>query len=448
MISMKEILGILFIFAIYIFARYFTTKKMEKFMVFLFALSLCFQINLFSVGASLVHLNRYNTDYWNFWLVDFCALFLGFRAIIKPGSPKKFKKYWLPLFYILFNGISIFAATNKMASITTFARAVELFILFLFFAERFDVSIHFKPFMSGLIVSVWFESLLAFYQKFSGGVLGLSFLGETIAAFRVHEIAGEASSGIAGTFEHSADFAIFCLFTLCFLLVNKNTFKNSVLYFVTVLIDILALFLSDSRTALVLCAIVFCIYIIKNLKVSSGEFAIARGPGLWAFMILFFIPLLALFNDNLVSKLNIESLLYSANIRLTQWGEALIYILQSPLLGHGANNYVDFMYTYKFSAYNTIWNFQNPVHNTYLLFWFDLGIGGLITVVLMQVKYSILGVKKYKSNPIFLSSGAFILISLLYWFTGWAFMKKTIIFMLWTVYGLVNNTSMEMSKNQ
>lgn len=445
---MKEIIGVFFVFATYVFARSFTTKKIEKFMVFLFVLSLCFRINLFSVGASSVHLNRFNTDYWNFWLVDFCALFLGFRAIIKSGSLKNLKKYWLPLFYIFFNGISIFAATNKMASITTFARAIELFFLFLFFAERFDVSVHFKPFMSGLIVSVWFESLLAFYQKITGGVLGLAFLGETIDAFRVHEIAGEASRGIAGTFEHSADFAIFCLFTLCFLLVNKKVFKNTVLYYVTILIDLLALFLSDSRTALVLCAIVFCIYIIKNLRISSGGFAIARESGLWALMILIVMPLAFILNANLASKLNIESLLYSANIRLTQWGEALIYILQSPLVGHGANNYVDFMYTNHFSAYNAIWNFQNPVHNTYLLFWFDLGIGGLITVILMQVKYSIVGVKKCKSNPIFLSSGAFILISLIYWFTGWAFMKKTIIFFLWTAYGLVNNTGMEMSKNQ
>lgn len=435
---MKLLFGILFVFGSYVIARFFSTRKVENYMLFAFALCICLRIDLFSIGESNIQLVRYYTDYWNFSLIDFFALYLGFRGLRSSKGMLKGKDLIFPALYIFFNMISIIQADNKMASITVTGRAIELFLIYIFFSRKFDPVNQKKYFVKGICFGIWFEGILSILQKIKGDIIGMSMLGEVSTSFRIHEILGNNSQGIAGTFEHSADLALFGLFALCVILFSREIFKRKHVFFATIAIDLVVIYLTDSRTALFLAGCAVVAYVFRNLDSKNG-LKIRKDAGVFLLIGIFAITMLIITGSHFAAMFSGMDLLSSWAVRFMQWRIALIEIFKSPIFGYGANNFTDYMYTNYTSFYNAIWNYQNPVHNTFLLFWFDLGIGGFLLAIIMQLYYMIEGIKYRGELTLKFGMGVFVLLTTLYFLTGWAFMKRPIIFFLWIAYGIIAN---------
>ena len=113
---------------------------------------------------------------------------------------------------------------------------------------------------------------------------------------------------------------------------------------------------------------------------------------------------------------------------------AIVYILQKPLFGYGLNNYSAYM-----TQFNTTnFYFLNPVHNNYLLNWFEIGIVGTICYIVLLF-YNVFEIKSFKRvSEIKKSSLLFLVCVIIYNFTGWAFAAPTCIYLLFVALGLLN----------
>lgn len=430
------VIGI-YLFA-YFFARYCSSKKIEGYIITCFVITLGLRITFFSIGESKVWLVRYTTDYFNMSLINLIATYFEMRVIVNIFVKEKYrikKSCILPLLYVMVNIISIVQAGNKMAAIMASLRAIELLFIFIYFSVCFNDKTQICAFYRGVKISSVYVSVIALIQKVKGGAIGLAFLGEMQSGFRTHAISGVASSGVSGLFEHSGDLALFCVFVFILVLFGRKYYKNRYTYFANIILVLVAILFSDSRMSILMVAIAVIIFIFKSQK----GFKLNKEAGILIIAGFIILPMLLLFNSHLISMISSVFQKGTFDVRLSQWTIAFEEILDNPFWGHGANNYVDFMYTNRNDLYRAVWNYQNPVHNTFLLLWFELGIWGLVVNLLIQINFIKPLFRKKNQDSLSIASATFVLISLIYWLFDWGFMKSPAIYFLWIAYGLAVN---------
>jgi O-antigen ligase len=117
-------------------------------------------------------------------------------------------------------------------------------------------------------------------------------------------------------------------------------------------------------------------------------------------------------------------------------------ISKSWLWGYGANNYADHMALAYPGAFSTSFLLTNPIHNTYLQYWFDLGVVGLVIILGLNARVVRRGFEYVKNgtNPEIGAMALLVVTALLiYYFTGWSGMKEPMVCFFWIVSGLVYN---------
>lgn len=286
-----------------------------------------------------------------------------------------------------------------------------------------------KPLINGVEVALVFQGIIAVLQNKKNGVIGLQALGETDEAMRYRLVGGVVERSPAGLFEHSSKLAIFAIFALLFILFCEEKKIKKYVFFV---LGMYVLYIAAARTAIVAIAIAL-IYNIWRYR--ARIFKRRNAILLTICVLLLVVGGFYLFRNNQFDFFTSSDILYQIGDRLSQFHLAFTYIFKRwGLIGYGINNYTSV--TTEISTSSFI--YLNPVHNNFILYWFELGIFGFLAFVSCYFVVFKLGRKFNYLSQTGKAAFLFILSTLIYNLTGWAFAAPTCIFMFWVSLGLVN----------
>ncbi len=268
------------------------------------------------------------------------------------------KKYFLLAIFIFLN---IFFSPNQPEAMYTWVKVLE-------FSSIGYYIIKTKPKFSSIIfflsLGVLYSSLLAIVQFFLQHSIGgpLWFLGERTFTTDTPGIArinwGQEILRPYGTFPHPNVLGGFLAATLP--LVIRELFKNKkIFYVITLAIGCMALFLTFSRSAIIVGVLAMGFVLWQKMK--QKKFLIVLMI-LFLSLIAYRLSLIALNDESVV----VREELNTAAVKIWQ---------QSPLVGVGLGNFL--VELPKTIPTRTVY-FLQPVHNIYLLLLTETGIVGLI----------------------------------------------------------------------
>lgn len=435
---LKFILGICTYIIFLVIGDRYGNKKYDNYMLFFIFASFGIR-NFFCVVPENIEAIRYLQGSWYLYLYDIPLIYFGGRKIKYgfksfPSSGKVTERF--AYLFAISAFLSIFQAINKSSA---FWGAIDILkFIWIYFIMKSMVNLveQRKYILRGIMVSVWFQGCIALLQKIKGGVIGLSFLGETEIAFRIREVGGVTSMGIAGTFAHSADFAIFMLFAITILLFNED-YIDKIKLLPTIAVALITLYFAESRTVLGLSLIVFGAYYLKGLK---------RKISIWQLLITLGGPIIVLIvwiilSDRIMQLFGGNDWIFQISNRLAHWKIGWNEIIQKPIVGHGINNYTDWMRTLYPELYSYHFYYTNPIHNSYLQIWYDTGIIGLIAYVFMLISCIVYFIRVNNKSSFKIVGFLFVCITMVYFWSGWALLKEPITNMLWISMGLLHNNT-------
>lgn len=358
-------------------------------------------------------------------LSDIFIMYFFFRkfAFVIRKSWKK-DLLWI---YIAINALSILYAYNREYSIAAILLYLKCFVIFEWFYSYPNRDILQKGLCLGCEIALTFQAVIAFLQIAKGGPIGLDFLGENNEAMRYRIVDGAISRGAAGTFEYSAGLAIFALFTILFVYFCEKKIAKKIAFSIMALY---VLYVAGSRMVILtlLIAFVYSVWKGAGRKVGKTKF------------LLFLIGILGVLTGivvgvsrNALAFIMNSDIVYQIGRRISHWLLAINALSDRWLIGFGANNFTAQMTSINAEEFL----YLNPVHNNYILHWFEIGIFGALVYITFFV-ISFVDFKYYKSTTSFKKAGLlFIVCVAVYNFTGWSFATATAIYLLWLALGIV-----------
>lgn len=435
-------------------------SKLEKTVFYAFIFLLPFQIGrlVFSfapLASSFYHQAFvYLSDILIFGLLGFW----GWR-ILKNNQERSacvvaVRKDFLLTLFLLFAGLSIFAAANKGLAIFHFVKLFE-FILFYFYIrldfKYIDIKKFSYVFIGAALIQVFIVDLQFHFQQSIGGIL--RYLGESSLSPAIPGVAKIDENGIKlirgyGTFPHPNILASFLIFAAFIILAAANdALSNASLmrhkindalwskmtHLFIIFAVLLGLFLTFSKIALVsfivVCAILFVFLYLKN-TISSKS----RIYKVFFATFIIFTSLFIVFNQEIFARFSETQ---SVSQRIFYSDVAKNVVADNPLFGVGIGNFVNYFY----NTYPALpeWQYQ-PVHNLFLLIVSETGvIGGFLFIMFIAI--SSYRFFKNKNNQIFNWITFFIFINFLilanfdHYF--WTLQQGQVLF--WLSLGIVNS---------
>lgn len=433
----KLLIGIFLIVAFLSLGNITQSKKVDNFMLFMIFATIGIG-TFFSVLPNDDIDIRYLQASWYLYVTDIPLIYY-FGKFLKHAHFKGTKAISIDKLIFLFVTLcylSTLWSTNKSAAFWGATNIAKFAWIFYIFKNMIDLETQRIYILNGLVASVWFQGIVGIAQKLNGGTIGLSFLGEHESGLRTRILDGETSMGVAGTFAHSGNFAVFLVFALFMLLLNKNHIKHN-RFLATITLILISLYLAGSRTVLAVAFLILIIYYLSEIRI---KLTVKK------FVILVTVPaLVVLFivinYDALIELFSGISFINQISNRLIQWQIGWNEIKQRILLGHGINNYTDWMSMKYPGLYSTSFYYQNMIHNTYLQIWFDVGIVGLVLFCDLFI-FSFISYFKSKEHSNFqIASLFFLVFTLGYYWTGWGMLKEPNANLVWIAFGLVYNKS-------
>ena len=258
---------------------------------------------------------------------------LELRIIFKRPLPLIRIRNLLPLFFILLLIPSVFVAVNKAAAFYKWLKYAEFLFLAFFLSKKVDLGI-IRRSQAFLFSAVFLESVLAIAQWLKQGyIFGYLPLGESLIAarppFALADFAGSLKLRVYGTFPHPNVLGGYLAITLPLIFLSLSseglTIRRRVLYSLTFVLGLAALFLTFSRAAGA--AFVFALAIILLKKRLAA-----------AFTILFIAFALWLtFSASVSNLLDKDAPSLIRRVELTS--AALSMFSEKPLTGVGLNNF-------------------------------------------------------------------------------------------------------------
>lgn len=347
------------------------------------------------------------------------------------------------LIFLLFATVSAFIAPYKQASINQLNLYLTLF--FVYKIWRIVVNSYTKEIINNIILKsllfiVFIQLFLVILQIIVDHELGLNFIGEGQMTRR----AGTPFPAVTGTFGHTGPLSLF--FSICsviffpYLMAEKN--RAPILGFV---LSFLGIILTFSRTSLLVIFIILLIewFLIKKFyreKILKSRVVLISI--VVSLFILLFSPLII---DRFLSLVN-NTVDSQISNRWIHYAMAWEYIKNNPIIGYGLNNW---SYTTKTSFVTTSelydqFFYDNPVHNLYLLLWYEGGVFLLLSFlnILIQVIKKLM--TNVKQNIINIGLVCSILVIMLYGFFGWAlFVGSQLLYMLFFIIAFSNSDFIE-----
>lgn len=415
---------------------------LEKILFYFFLFSIPFQTRLLLYSFQY-RFNEYQSVFLYFTDILLISIFFiwvlrrkkDFFSDFKYSFSETYVKF-LTIFLII-SGLSIVSSYNKFLSLYQFIKLLEF--LLLFFYLKINLNLYKRHYvLLILVLSGFFQSLVALEQFAFQKSLGLKILGETIFSnvtsgiARVHTSYGDLIR-VYGTFPHSNVFAsfiilaVFCLFILMF-----KRFKFWHIFSLSIILFFLifSLALSFSRENILTFSVIFFLYFLfllfslrKERRFENYDldlnFLNSKKILTVFFISLIFITFISisLFNEYR-ARLNISLQEEALDVRFFYNRASLVIIKDRPILGVGIGNYVSSLVNYQaflraakkmtetFGGGIYIkevrgriapWLFQ-PVHNIYLLLAGEIGPIGLIVFLLFLIFLIKDIVKLYKNS--------------------------------------------------
>lgn len=359
---------------------------------------------------------------------DFFVFYMLLRWSVSKG--KRANDTLAIVAFVVWSVITIIYATDQTYAIDGALQFCKCLVIFLWFSSTYKVDFFQKYFLLGLEFAVIYQSTIAILQKVNGGAIGLGLLGESTTAFRERLISGVTETGVAGTFIHSSNLALFILFAICFIGVGEyDKYKK---YFIIGL-SLIAIWLASSRTALVILAFCFVYLFWKNRKKYFNINGVLKI--LLLVSVIGIVCMVSLRMGSFDKFIDSDFQLQIIN-RTVHWEIAWSYIYRNWFWGYGVNN---FTATLNSLAGALTFFHTNPVHNVYLLYWFEMGIVGFVLYVYLLMKNAA-KIKNFKvMEPMQKGAILVIICVIAYNFTGWACSTVPAIYFLWIAIGLLNN---------
>jgi len=382
-------------------------KKLYKFFFYLFFAFLPLQVDVLLFVSDV-----YDSGFFNPYLSQFLYLsdimlilglvFFGFDILFSRSSevPKKFsfgdKKIFYSICFLFFSClISLFFSANLVNSVFYILRFVEFFVMYFLVVNGI---INVKKILIVFCSVMFLEALIGISQYVLQESLGLRFFGEPVVNSSILGVAKVDFMNVKflrsyGTFPHPNIFAgylVFAIFSMMYL------FKNAPKIFsVFIMVSLVALFLTFSRTGLVafiLGGFVFSIFVLK--KVDKWKF-FKRVSFIFlsAMFLLFVFKFFPLFIER-INSIDAEAL--QSRIAYLVIGFAMFF--QHPF-GVGIGNFTDVMQN--FSILKLLpWEIQ-PVHNIFVLALCEIGIVGFVALISFIFGLFIYSFKS--KNPFFIA---------------------------------------------
>ncbi|MGI8351374.1 O-antigen ligase family protein [Niallia circulans] len=428
-----------------------------------FAVFLVVSIMSLMIGTK-IHVNPIN-DYFSgvgasslFISVVHIVFFLGLISfVIKALKNEKIindltnfnSKFYLVFIFIIYSFLIALTANFKDASFAQFSHYLSLFgvyslwiIMFRNFSKKKLLSIIIYSLSTVVII----EFILLALQLIEGSPLGLSLLGEG----RIGQRIGVPFASVTGTFGHPGPLSMFFLAVslIFFPFVLQKKYKILLFSFILACLGIVFTF---SRTSI----IIFCLLIMVELfflQKFAGKKILSKSK-IIILIIVFFLGI-SVMSPFIISRF--DSL---QNSNDDQFGNryyhnlfAFEYIKERPMLGYGLNNWIYSVSKENFiaSEYNDPFFFKNPVHNIYLLVWFEGGIVYLLiflSLFLVHIKFLFRRFKQ-NSDPFILGIGISIVSFMLYGFLGKALHSYSqLLYLLFFLFAVINHFQTINDKN-
>jgi hypothetical protein len=358
-------------------------------------------------------------------LTDVVLIYLLFRTSTFKGVRSKTKT--IIFIYLASVLLSCFTANVLEFSLAGCFLYAKCFIVYSWFANNPYYEKYRKYFVEGVKISVIFQGGIAIAQKVINGPVGLTFLGESDEALRYRIVGDVIERGSSGTFPHSGALAIFVLFALLVLWLNeKQKFKA---FFVVWCLGIM--YLASSRTAFLVLIIALMYNMWKHRsKLIRKKIAIFLPIG---YVAMIFGVVIATKKGMFDFIMN-SDIIYQIGDRLSQWELAFTFISRRWwIFGYGVNNYT----SVTSQIDSSLFIYVNPVHNNYILNWFEVGILGLISFVCIYLSF-LAKANRYNSySTLAKSSLLFLICTAIYNFTGWSFATVPCIYLFWVALGIL-----------
>ncbi len=339
--------------------------------------------------------------------------------------------------YFLTSVLSLYVAVNKIAAIYVLIRILFLVLLY-YLLSRYRLKEAWPLFIAGIVFTVCTQLAIGIGQLITNDSIGLAVLGENQNPFRGGTEGLER--GISGTLGHPGTFAIFLTLIFPILLTQLLTTKKQMeKYFIilSLIVGILAIFLSSARTSIVIVLVGSIFIILFNLWFRNRENLNTNRIFRFGLLFLFIVIIGASFIiDEIVSRFVASDFIFQILERNRIAQLALDIIFESPkniLLGVGLNNYTDII-----SSKGTGFIYSHPVHNFYLLLWAEAGIFNLVSFILIlffSIRKMLFIVRKGKLDLANKALGILIsLMSLVFYnFTGWSNNHNQIFILFFTL---------------
>lgn len=333
------------------------------------------------------------------------------------------REFALILFFVFWNVVSIFWASDKILAIQhVFWLLLVVGLGWLVYKAK-DINKIFFCFCVGLIFPAWlaiwqFVTQITFANKWLGLAAHKAALGGTSVVETF--VDGYAFRWLRayGSFDHPNILGMVMVVGIILLtaeMVRKgcgnNAEENSnptrtvrlgadgplltVAYYVAIVSFVAALFFSLSRSAwlgLVIGLGGFGLYGLRNkLRNCAWTYGKTVVVILAVFLVLGFT-----YKDVVMVRSDSGSRLEKKSLddRALYWSQAKEIIKQNPIIGVGAGNYVAYLKAK--NPDNQYWTYQ-PVHNVFMLIWAELGILGLLAFLGI---YGTMILRAYKRNPL------------------------------------------------
>ncbi len=378
-------------------------------------------------------LNEFNSVF--LYLSDLTLLFfigtvIYFLKIKKINFEFNFKNrifqviFFLILFFLLF---SILKAENKILALVFFVRIIFLILMFFsFLILILNRIIKIEIIFLILLLLGLLESLIGIFQFLKGHSLNLWFLGEPVANQFIKGVARYQVFNFSflrsfGTLPHANIYGAFLVLTLAsfyyfwFLDFQKKEILKRILLGLGIFLNILALVYSFSRSSWL--AASFLTILILLFGFLKKIFRL-KAFYLLLIVLIFYIVLNKELDWLIKPRINLPADSPSVNYRLI-YNQIGFEIFKDKPLGVGLNNQLIYginnFYYQKKGLFDKV-EFQ-PIHNLYLMFLTELGIGFFIFSLfcLLFIFYFILKNKDFFNNLNFV---IFLFIFLVFLFLG------------------------------
>ena len=303
-------------------------------------------------------------------------------SVVRLGLPALL----LCAFFII-SGLSLIVAQNVEIGIYQLIKLAEFILLFFYLKFNFRRLFNFQRFLQILVASGIFQAIIAIGQFALQRNLGLKFLGESPLGPNVSGVAKTLSGGVKmirayGTFPSPNVLAAFLLFSifalyLLFLSSKKKSLSFYILHSIFYIFLVWALFLTFSRTVLIIFFIFSLIFFLILFIFKNFKAVIKKTKPIYLFFLL--TACLLLFVANFWPEVSFRFIPdmeeQSFQYRLSDIDRGFNFIKENPFLGIGIGNYISLF----IDKYPNLlpWQYQ-PLHNIYLLIASETGLAGLL----------------------------------------------------------------------